>query len=151
MTLTVLDGPTIKLGESLSDGLDCSAGDIVRITVPQEYTSAPLTFQVSTDGNLYNDLHTAQGEEISIVAKPSTGIVVHETWARSVNFVKFRSGTRSEPVAQREDCKFAVAVETPAGATSARKAAPPQHAVEEPVPEVDPDGDDHRKGKKGRW
>ena len=56
MPLSIVDGPTIKLDESLSDGVDCSAGTIVRITVPQEFTPANLTFQVSSNGDLYNDL-----------------------------------------------------------------------------------------------
>ena len=81
MPLQIVDGPTIKLGKSLSDGADCSAGTIVRITVPQEFTPANLTFQVSSDGNLYNDLFTASGEEVTIVAKPDTGIVIGERWA----------------------------------------------------------------------
>ncbi len=112
MSLTIVDGPTIAAGESLSDGADCSAGTIVRITVPQEFTSANLTFQVSSDGNLYNDLHTANGDAVTIAAKPDSGIVVAEAWTKSINFIKFRSGTRSHPVAQREACKFAIAVET---------------------------------------
>ena len=115
MPLTIIDGPTIKLGESLSDGADCSAGTIVRITVPQEFTPANLTFQVSSDGNLYNDLFTAGGDEITIVAKPDTGIVIGERWAGSINFIKFRSGSRDHPVEQtKDDCKFAIAVETAA-------------------------------------
>jgi hypothetical protein len=112
MALAIVDGPTIKAGESLSDGADCSAGKIVRITVPQEYTAANLTFQISTDNNFYNDLFTAQGEEVTVVAKQSTGIVIGEKLAASINFIKFRSGSRSHPVAQRVDCKFAIAVET---------------------------------------
>jgi hypothetical protein len=114
MPLTIVDGPTIKLGESLSDGVDCSAGTIVRITVPQEYTPANLTFQVSSDGNLYNDLFSSDGGEITVVAKPSSGIIIPEAWARSIGFIKFRSGTRDHPVKQtKDDCKFAIAVETP--------------------------------------
>jgi hypothetical protein len=38
--------------------------------------------------------------------------VVAEAWTKSINFIKFRSGTRSHPVAQKVDCKFAIAVET---------------------------------------
>lgn len=116
MTLTIIDGPTIKQGESLSDGADCSAGNIVRITVPQEYTSANLTFQVSSDGNLYNDLHDAAGTEVSIVAKADTGIVVSGAWAAGINFIRLRSGTRDNPVLQAVDCKFAIAVRTDAAA-----------------------------------
>jgi hypothetical protein len=114
MALTIVDGPTIKLGESLSDGVDCSAGTIVRITVPQEYTPANLTFQVSSNGDLYNDPFSSGGEEITVVAKPHTGIIIGEHWARSIAFIKFRSGTRDHPVKQqKDDCKFAIAVETP--------------------------------------
>jgi hypothetical protein len=112
MALAIIDGPTIKAGESLSDGADCSGGTIVRITVPQEFTPANLTFEVSSDGNLYNALFTADGGEVTVAARPSTGIVVSERWTKSIGFVKFRSGSRSHPVAQAVDCKFAIAVET---------------------------------------
>jgi hypothetical protein len=120
MTLAIVDGPTIAQGESLSDGADCSAGDIVRITVPQEFTEANLTFQVSSDGNLYNDLYDARGNEVTVTAKPDTGIVIQgEVWGRSINFLKLRSGTREHPVVQRDECKFAIAIETPTGAAAA--------------------------------
>lgn len=114
MTLAIVDGPTILRGDSLSDGVDCSAGTIVRITVPQEFTPANLTFQVSSDGNFYNDLFSSGGDEITVVAKASTGIIIPEPWAKSINFIKFRSGSRDHPVEQREDCRFAIAVETAA-------------------------------------
>jgi len=112
MALTIVNGPTISAGESLSsDGADCSAGNIVRITVPQEFTPANLTFQVSSDGNFYNDLYTSDGKEVTVVAKPSTGIIISELWAKSINFIKFRSGTKAYPVQQKVDCLFAIAVE----------------------------------------
>ena len=111
MPLTIVDGPTIAAGESLSDGADCSSGTIVRITVPQEFTEANLTFQVSTDGNFYNDLHASNGDPITITAKPDSGIVVSEAWTKSINFIKFRSGTRTHPVNQQEACRFGIAVE----------------------------------------
>lgn len=110
--LTILDGPTIAAGESLSDGMDCTAGTIVRITVPQEFTPANLTFQVSSDGALYNDLFTDTGQEVTVVAHPNTGISIVAPWAARINFVKLRSGSRDHPVAQVEDCKFAIAVDT---------------------------------------
>jgi hypothetical protein len=113
MALTIVDGPTIKQGESLSDAVDCTGGTIVRITVPQEYTPANMTFQSSSDGNLYNDLYDAQGEEVTMVAKPDTTIIVEAPWARSLGFLKFRSGTRDAPVEQtRDTVLFAVALET---------------------------------------
>ena len=125
MPLSIVDGPTIQLNESLSDGVDCSAGTIVRITVPQEFTPSNLTFQVSSDGNLYNDLFDARGDEITVVAKPDTGIIIGEHWAKSINFIKFRSGSRDHPVKQTKDtCKFAIAVDTgdaPAAQSASRQ------------------------------
>jgi hypothetical protein len=50
MPLQVLNGPFIRAGQSLSEGLDCSAGEIVRITMPGDWTPAALSFQFSTDG-----------------------------------------------------------------------------------------------------
>jgi hypothetical protein len=115
MTLQIVDGPTILAGESLSDGADCSAGDIVRITIPQEFKDANLTFQVSTDGNLYNDLYSAAGDEITVAAQPDSAIVIRdEVWGRSINFLKIRSGTRTHPVEQDVDCKLAIAIDVPA-------------------------------------
>jgi hypothetical protein len=111
MTLSIVDGPTILAGESLSDGADCSGGNLLRITVPQEYTKGNMTFQVSADGNGYNDLYDVDGDEITISASPDTTIVVREEWTKSFNFIKLRSGTRQHPVQQEVDCKFALAVE----------------------------------------
>lgn len=117
MPLTVIDGPTIAAGKSLSDGIDCSAGTIVRITVPQEYTKGNMphhmTFQVSTDGNLFNDMFDDAGQEIAITARENSGIVIDKAWARTVAFIKLRSGSRDAPVLQKEDCKFAIAISTP--------------------------------------
>ena len=112
MALAIVDGPTIPHGESLSDGADCTGGTIVRITVPQEFTPANLTFQVSSDGGSYNDLYAPNGNEVTLSVKPDTTIFLDERWTRSIGWIKFRSGTRKSPVVQTRDaCKFAVAVE----------------------------------------
>ena len=116
MTLQIIDGPTIKRGESLSEGVDCSAGQIVRITVPQEFTESNLTFQVSSNGDLYNDLFDDRGDEITVTATPDSAIVITEPWVRSVGWLKLRSGSRDHPVEQsRDDCKFAIALSVDEG------------------------------------
>jgi hypothetical protein len=116
MPLVVVDGPTIRAGESLSDGADCSAGTIVRITVPQEYDDGDMpnsmSFQVSSDGNGYNDLFDDDGREITITARANSGIVIDRSWARTVAFIKLRSGTRDNPTPQKVDCKLAIAIST---------------------------------------
>jgi hypothetical protein len=113
MPLVVIDGPTIAANESLSDGVDCSAGMIVRITVPQEYDNGDtdkMSFQVSSDGVGYNDLVDDTGKEITITAHPNTGIVIDRSWARTVGWIKLRSGMRDRPSKQKVDCKLAIAV-----------------------------------------
>jgi hypothetical protein len=112
MPLVIVDGPTIPLGESLSDGVDCTGGTIVRITVPQEFTESNLTFQVSSNGDLYNDLYTGNGQEVTCVAHPDTTIIIADHWARSIGWIKIRSGTREHPVEQsKDDCRFGIALE----------------------------------------
>ena len=40
--------------------------------------------------------------------------MVPQNWARSIGFIKFRSGTREHPVEQeKDDVLFAVAIEVP--------------------------------------
>ena len=68
MTLQVLEGPTIQAGESLSDRIDCSAGQLVRITMPYTWDNpaTSITFQFSTDGVFYNDMFGLDGYEVTI-------------------------------------------------------------------------------------
>ena len=125
MSLTVVDGPTIPHNESLSDGVDCTGGTIVRITIPQEFTPANLTFQASSNGDLYNDLYDSDGREVTLAVKPDTTVIVSAHWTRSIGFIKFRSGTRANPVKQTKDVvKFAVAVESLDAGVGAEAGAP---------------------------
>ena len=123
MPLEIVDGPTIAEGESLSDSADCSQGTIVRITVPKEYFKGNMphhmTFQASSDGNLFNELVDDKGEAVSIVAREDSTIVIDRSWARVVAFLKIRSGTKDAPVKQKEDCRLGIAIDTgPGGASS---------------------------------
>jgi hypothetical protein len=112
MTFSVVNGPTIAAGQSLSDGANCAAGAMIRITVPQEFVGDSLSFQVSTDGQFYNDLYDTNGNEITIKANPDTGIVLQDNWVKQIPYVKFRSGTRETPIEQKEDVRFAIAINT---------------------------------------
>ena len=116
MPLVIVDGPTIAAGESLSDGADCTGGSIVRITIPQEFTEANLTFQASSDGNFFNDLYDTDGNEVTLPVKANTTVVIKADWTRALGWVKLRSGTRGNPVPQKVVCKLAIAVETSPGA-----------------------------------
>jgi hypothetical protein len=111
--LKVLIGPTIAAGESLSDGLDCTGGNIVRLTMSEKWTSANLTFQISTDGTLYNDLFRPDGEEVMMNMEPGAAVVVGQIgeYLKAIAFLKIRSGSRDHPVVQKERREFAVTIE----------------------------------------
>ena len=109
MPLTIINGPIIDAGESLSSGIDCSAGAIVKINMPGNWVgAAPLTFQTSSDGVMYNDMFMPDGRELAYTVTAGTGIFVPRL---TTGFVKFRSGTREQPKPQTELREFAVAID----------------------------------------
>lgn len=112
MTIAIIIGPFIQPGESLSDVADCRAGQPVRLTMPGAWDDAPLTFQVSTDGKMFNDLYNHDGDEMSVVVTPGAGVIVPPEYLRSVAYIKFRSGMHDAPTPQSMLREFAIAVET---------------------------------------
>jgi hypothetical protein len=129
--LEVLNGPVIMAGESLSEALDVRAGQLVRITMPGEWTEAPLTFQFSTDGMFFNDMFGIDGFEVTVpVVVPGSGVIIPADVGRAMNYIKFRSGTRGNPVPQEKETWFAIAVvtesvpEAPPARSAAKKKAP---------------------------
>lgn len=111
MTLSVVNGPIISVGESLSEGVDCSGGNAVRITMPGAWSGGNLTFQISTDGVFYNDLCDINGEEVTVVVRPGAAMRIDAEWANFWNFVKFRAGTSDHPVVQRDLREFAITLD----------------------------------------
>src|SRR5688572_13703778 len=72
MALTILP-LELPAGQSLSNALQITHGlKIVRIAMPDDWTAAALTFQVSSDNATWWDLHHAQqsatGEWVSYAA-----------------------------------------------------------------------------------
>lgn len=108
MPLTIINGPVIAAGESLSAGIDCSAGPIVKITMPGNFVGDTITFQTSSDGIMYNDIFEPDGTELTFRVIAGTGIIGMRL---NTGFVKFRSGTRERPVVQPELREFAVALD----------------------------------------
>ena len=77
----------IPEGDSLSDGVDCSGGQLVRITIPENYTQADtpiMSFQASADGVDYHDLVNDEGLQIAITARKDTTVLVMQPWTRAV-------------------------------------------------------------------
>ena len=112
MPLTVLNGPIIPAGESLSNSVDCSAGKIVRLTMPAGWNGGNITFAISSDDGGYNDLFTPDGHEFTMVVTPGAAIpIAFDGLTRCMAFLKIRSGTRLHPVAQQQQRDFAIAIE----------------------------------------
>jgi hypothetical protein len=130
--LTVLNGPIIRAGESLSEAVDCGDGELVRITMPPDWTFAALTFQFSTDGVFFNEMYGLDGFAVTIKAVvPGSGVIVPPEIGRAIRFIRFRSGNEGNPIPQEEDRNFAVAVysgvsSAPPATRAPRKAKAPK-------------------------
>jgi hypothetical protein len=115
MALVVVTGPIIRAGESLSEGLDLSSGELLRLTMPLDWTPAPLSFQLSSDGIHYNDAFHLSGFEVSMTTVfPNSVIIVPYDVGRAIAWLKVRSGTRDKPILQQADRTFAVDISTSA-------------------------------------
>jgi hypothetical protein len=111
MTINIIDTIIIPAGQSLSNAVDCKTWTIVRITVPAEWSYAPLSFLVSSDNILpYANVCLANGKERILEVQPNsavlgTGILIPAGW------IKFRSGTSSLAVPQKNTVQFRIALE----------------------------------------
>ena len=97
---------TISPGQSLSAAVGMGADTLVGISMPAAWVAAALTFQVSIDGETWQELYADTGTEVTI---PSTAaaagqFIVLPTFPsyiwRGVNLLKVRSGTAGAPVVQ---------------------------------------------------
>jgi len=106
----------IQAGQSLGDPVDCSAGPIVKLTLPGNFVGDTISFATSSDGLMFNYMfiHAANALIYTVIA--GTGIFVPRL---TTGFVKIRSGTRERPVVQPELREFAVALDvvTPPAST----------------------------------
>ena len=134
MPLTVINGPIIAAGESLSDGVDCSGGNAVRITMPTAWSGGNLTFAISTDGNGYNDLFDAEGNEITLKVTPGAAVRIEKEWGNFWNFIKFRSGSRSHPTIQEFQRDFAITLNDAGSGVSQRSPQTPPPPPPPPPP-----------------
>jgi hypothetical protein len=129
--LKVLNGPFIQAGESLSDGIDCSEGQLVRITMPPTWGGEDgITFQFSTDGLFYNEMYGIDGYAVSIkTVVPGAGVIIPGEIGKAIAWLKIRSGTEGNPVTQEETRNFAVTV-----LVQDEAAAPPARSAKKKAP-----------------
>jgi hypothetical protein len=88
--------------------------------MPADWDAAPLTFQISsTNDTIYNDAFDLNGYEIGVpVIVPNAGIIVPVHVSRAIGWIKFRSGSRTNPVPQSAERLFRVAISTYTGKPS---------------------------------
>lgn len=99
----------IQAGASLSDPVDCSQlAQINLIGMPQDWTPALLTFQFSPDnGVTYFDLFDASAVEVAVNIRPGTVVELSQAFpVLGKCFLKLRSGSRNNPIAQMEQRTF---------------------------------------------
>lgn len=110
--LTLLPA-VIEAGQSLSEPVDCSAGQLVRITMPAGWDKdVALTFELSSDGAGYNPLHEwTDGSLLGVLVTPGSTLLVPDTF-KAFNFIKLRSGTPALPRTQSERREFSLAILT---------------------------------------
>jgi hypothetical protein len=110
MALTLLP-VFIDAGQSLSAGVDCSAGKLVRITMPGAWDEAALTFELSSDNVFYNPWYRFDGDDMSVVVVPGAAVLA-QVW-EGIAWIKLRSGTHKRPINQSAQREFSLAVLTP--------------------------------------
>ena len=111
---------TIASGTSLSPAVYIGAGEIVSIDMPAGWDAASLTFQKSTDGVNFEDVHDDAGNEVTAQVTASVSITIGEGTAAGkakredflgAPFLKIRSGTSAAPVNQGAERQLKVTVQ----------------------------------------
>lgn len=100
---------TISAGQSLSPPVDLGAGELLRLYMPPQWDDAVMTFQMSPDNTTYADAFDPIGLEMAVNITPGAVILVGVIW-RTLAWIKFRSGTRKDPIIQTADRTFRAVV-----------------------------------------
>lgn len=106
----------IEAGESLSPPIDVSAGDVVALMMPDQWTYAELSFQISADNVTHFDLYERDGDEVRIKVTGGGVLVIERELLLAASTLRLRSGSRTRPVTQaaRRDFFIALVVAGPA-------------------------------------
>lgn len=97
----------MSAGQSVSAPFNAGAGTVEYIIMPDAWTPAYLTMQISFDGTKYYDVFGQDNKEVLLVAV-DPGVVLAASFAtlKGGIWVRLRSGPRNSPVAQEADRTF---------------------------------------------
>lgn len=101
----------IQAGSALSDPIDCSqVNQINFIGMPSDWTPALLSFQFSPDnGVTYFDVFDSTNLEVAINVRPGSVIQLPNSFpVIGKCFMKFRSGSRANPIVQAAQRTFMI-------------------------------------------
>jgi len=92
---------TMPNNDTLTDAVDVGSLQLDALVVPATVAAA-LTFQVSHDGALFQDLYQADGTEVSIQSSTHERSYPVPAELRGWPYCKIRSGTGASPVTQTD-------------------------------------------------
>lgn len=95
---------TIARGAALSAVVPLGGCPVLALAMPAAWDEAPLTVQVSPDGQTFYDLDGPDDTALTLAAEPGRVIWIDDyaQWA-GIRFLKLRSGTPDSPLAQSGD------------------------------------------------
>jgi hypothetical protein len=95
----------IPAGQSLSESLELTGGNLRMLMAPSDWSPANISFQVSVDDQTFCDLYD-QGVEVVKPMGPGRAEAIPASWTEAVRFLKIRSGVSNNPVVQDDDRAF---------------------------------------------
>lgn len=102
---------SIASGQALSAALTLP-GTLVAISVPANWTDAPLSFQTSINGNPLVEVYRAPGSEYVLGVTPGTFTQENENFWGGVSVLAIRSGTVGTHVPQTQAVVLTVSYKT---------------------------------------
>ena len=105
---------TIPAGQSLSNAINFSSARLVRIKMPDDWTPANLTFQLSPSGTDFADLYAVNGsilQLLQLAVIPKVSVIVLMDWP-ALQYMRIRSGLPDIPIIQQAARSFTFTSET---------------------------------------
>ena len=99
---------TIAEGAAISDDIDLGTAHLGCIVLPDDWTAADLTLQVSHDGTVFRPLYDSLGTEFAMKAAAARAVLVPS--GLPVQHLRICSGTVDAPVVQAANRSLALVV-----------------------------------------
>lgn len=107
---------TIAAGASMSTVIDNGGMHVVGLIMPDAWTAAHVSVEVSTDGTKFFDLFSvnlktgSSASEVVFNVTPGVAVSINPNTLMMARYIRLRSGTRDEPVNQEASRAFTVLV-----------------------------------------